>query len=237
MSEPIEPGVARLLADPTRARILAHVLEAPGPVTVAELTDLCGCTHNAVRQHLRKLKDGGLVDEEVEARDRPGRPRLQYRPGPEAAGMGPGPSPSERLSILLLDMLRTGRDAREAGRIAGREEAEAARMRGGSGGLELLEAVARHEGFNPVRRDHAGHVDLVLQRCPFSAAATVDPQTVCTLHLGLAEGVAAESGISIRDLVANDPQGAGCHLEVVEGAGSPETDRSGGSDPRPEHRR
>lgn len=215
MSDPFGPGVAKLLADPTRARILRHILDAVGPVTVAELTDLCGCNHNAVRQHLRKLKDGGLVAEEVEARDRPGRPRLQYRPGPEAAGFGPGPNPSERLAILLLDMLRTGRDARETGRIAGREEAEAARRRGDAVGLDLLEAVARHEGFNPLRREHDGHVDLVLRRCPFSAAATVDPQTVCTLHLGLAEGVAAESGMSVHDLVVQDPLSAGCLLEVL----------------------
>ncbi len=82
--------------------------------------------------------------------------------------------------------------------------------------------MARHEGFNPVRRDHAGHVDLLLQRCPFSAAASVDPQTVCTLHLGLAEGVAAESGVSIRDLVAHDPSGAGCLLEIVADEGDPD---------------
>lgn len=215
MAEPFAPEVAKLLADPTRARILRHVLESAGPVTVAELTELCGCNHNAVRQHLGKLKDGGLVVEEVETRDRPGRPRLQYRRGPEAAGLGPGPSPAERLSLLLLDMLRTGHDARETGRLAGQAEAEAARERGDPGGLALLEAVARHEGFRPVRRDHDGHVDLVLQRCPFAVAATVDPQTVCTLHLGLAEGVAAESGVSVHDLVVRDPHHAGCRLEVI----------------------
>ena len=122
-------------------------------------------------------------------------------------------------------MLRTGRDARETGRIAGREEAEAARLRGESGGLDLLEAVACHEGFSPVRREHEGHVDLVLRRCPFEVAASVDPETVCTLHLGLAEGVAAESGISVRELVVHDPRRAGCSIEVVDDAESPAAGR------------
>lgn len=221
MTESIAPEVARLLADPTRARILRHVLEAAGPVTVAELTELCGCNHNAVRQHLGKLKDGGLIVVETETRDRPGRPRLHYRPGPEAAGLGPGPSPAESLSLLLLDMMRTGRDARETGRLAGRDLAETARERGTQGGLALLESVARHEGFRPVRRQHAGQVDLVMLRCPFSVAATADPEIVCAIHLGLTEGAAAESGISVRSLVANDPKRAGCRIEVVTDADAP----------------
>ncbi|HUD16199.1 MAG TPA: helix-turn-helix domain-containing protein, partial [Acidimicrobiales bacterium] len=69
---------ARALGDPTRHRLFRYIVDAPGPVGVSELTDYVRLNHNAVRQHLAVLKDAGLVTEEVENRDRPGRPRLLY---------------------------------------------------------------------------------------------------------------------------------------------------------------
>ena len=77
---------ARALGDPTRYRLFRYIADAQGPVTVAELTGYAGLNHNAIRQHLAVLRDAGLVTEEAERRDRPGRPRLLYRLRPEAAG-------------------------------------------------------------------------------------------------------------------------------------------------------
>ncbi|HZD65523.1 MAG TPA: helix-turn-helix domain-containing protein, partial [Acidimicrobiales bacterium] len=74
---------ARALGDPTRHRLFRYVAGADGLVGVAELTAHVQLNHNAVRQHLAVLKDANLVVEEVEDRDRPGRPRLLYRLHPE----------------------------------------------------------------------------------------------------------------------------------------------------------
>lgn len=229
MADPMTPETARLLADPTRARLFRYVLDAPEPVTIAELTAEVGLNHNAVRQHLAKLREGGLVVEDVERRGRPGRPRLRYRPGPEAAGLGDGPTPAERLALLLLEMLRSGRAAREVGRDAGRREV--VRTRGG-GGLEILEEFAMREGFRPERHEIEGIVELVLGRCPFERAARDDPSTVCQLHRGLAEGLAqAAGGVRVTDLVVHDPREAGCRLRIEsDGNGddaAPPRDRAG----------
>ena len=53
---------------------LEGVLDSQG----FELTGYAGLNHNAIRQHLAILKDAGLVTEEAERRDRPGRPRRLY---------------------------------------------------------------------------------------------------------------------------------------------------------------
>ena len=77
---------ARALGDPTRNAIFRYIDAASDPVGVAELTDHFGLNHNAIRQHLAKLRDAGLVVEELAAPSGPGRPPLRYRPSPGAAG-------------------------------------------------------------------------------------------------------------------------------------------------------
>lgn len=81
------PLEARVLGDATRYRLFRYIAQATGPVGVGELTAHVQLNHNSVRQHLAVLKEAGLVLEETERRDRPGRPRLLYRqhPGPRTA--------------------------------------------------------------------------------------------------------------------------------------------------------
>lgn len=204
---------ARALGDPTRYRLFRYVAGAPGAVGVAELTDYVRLNHNAVRQHLAVLEDAGLVVEEVEKRSRPGRPRLLYRLHPEAAGQWETPSPYAWLARLLSSALREKQDPREAGRRDG--ERRAAEMTGSGDKLELLEAEMTLRGFRPVRSDKGNRVDFVLGRCPFVEVAEADPDTVCNLHLGLAEGLTGGlGGLQVERLVAKDPKRAGCRLIV-----------------------
>ena len=53
---------ARALGDPTRHEIFRYLIDAGDEVDVAELTNHVGLNHNAVRQHLTKLVDAGLVE-------------------------------------------------------------------------------------------------------------------------------------------------------------------------------
>jgi len=50
----------KALADPTRVQILLHL--ADGNVCVGALAQRLGVTHSAVSQHLRILREAGLVD-------------------------------------------------------------------------------------------------------------------------------------------------------------------------------
>src|SRR5262245_39202366 len=191
---------ARALGDPTRNAIFRAVDAASGSVTVAELTQRFGLNHNAIRQHLAKLRDAGLVVEELAERRGPGRPALLYRTNPGAAGRWESGSPYEQLARLLIEVMQSGDDPRTVGRAAGRRLAKA--TRGETDGVRMLEAVTGRFGFEPRVVDRTGSTEIVLERCPFVATATPAPEIVCELHRGLAEGVVeTDRGVTVRDLV------------------------------------
>ncbi len=80
---------------------------------------------------------------------------------------------------------------------------------------QICDAMAR-EGFDPEIRRRRGGVDIVLHNCPFESSALADPDTVCQLHLGLAQGMAASSGgVTVDRLVIGDPRRAQCRLKLV----------------------
>jgi DNA-binding transcriptional ArsR family regulator len=72
--------VLRALADPTRRAVFERVARAD-EITVAELTRGSGVTQGAVSQHLKSLKQAGLVAERPEGR------KVFYRA--EAQGLAP----------------------------------------------------------------------------------------------------------------------------------------------------
>lgn len=204
---------ARALGDPTRHRLFRYIAEAPGQVGVAELTDFVRLNHNAVRQHLAVLKDAGLVVEEVEDRSRPGRPRLLYRLAPEAAGRWGTPGAYAWLAGLLSDAVRRHLEPRQIGRQEGHRRG--AELAGGGERVRLLESELERRGFKPTRVERGRKVEFVLGRCPFADVAESDPDTVCELHLGLAEGLAEGlGGLDVEGLVAKDPRRAGCRLAI-----------------------
>lgn len=72
--------VMRALADPTRRAVYERIVGAD-EITVAELTRGSGVTQGAVSQHLKSLKQAGLVAERPEGRN------VYYRAQP--AGLAP----------------------------------------------------------------------------------------------------------------------------------------------------
>jgi predicted ArsR family transcriptional regulator len=212
---------ARALGDPTRHRLFRYIVDAPVPVGVAELTDYVQLNHNAVRQHLAVLKDAGLVVEETEARERPGRPRLLYRLDPEVAGSWGTPGPYAWLAGLLSDAISQSEEPRQVGRREGRREA--AGLAGSGDPADLLQDEMARRGFRPSRVRQGRQIDYVLGRCPFADVAADNPGTVCQLHLGLAEGLAEGlGGLEVDRLVAKNAHRAGCRL-VVRPAGPAKT--------------
>lgn len=210
---------ARALGDPTRHALFTLIEEAADPLTVTTLAERLGLHASAVRQHLAKLIDAGLVVEERRPPAGPGRPPARYRAAPAVLGRWGTESPYERLALLLLEVARSQRSAREVGEEAGRlvarrAGAQQAAPAGSSDPVERLEAVAAQLGFEPRRVERGGGCSLVFGPCPYAAAAAADPM-VCNLHLGLAEGVAAEAGgLSVVGLRRRDPFRGGCRLDL-----------------------
>lgn len=61
-------AVMRTLADPTRRAVFERITRAP-EISVAELTRGSGVTQSAISQHLRSLKDAGLVADRAQGRN------------------------------------------------------------------------------------------------------------------------------------------------------------------------
>ncbi|MGD9703945.1 MAG: helix-turn-helix transcriptional regulator [Acidimicrobiia bacterium] len=202
---------ARALGDPTRHQIFQHVASADAPVGVAQLTERFGLNHNAIRQHLAKLVDAGLLVEAKAPAVGRGRPRLVYTLQPTVESRWGPVGPYERLALWLTEMVRTG----DAPVVVGRRAGEAdARLRAGSADpvTELVGQMNRL-GFDPVASDTDGHIDVTLLHCPFASTALADPDTVCSLHLGMAQGFAnTVGGLVVDDLERHDPRTANCRL-------------------------
>lgn len=73
-------AVMRALADPTRRAVFERIAGA-GEINVLELTRASGVTQGAISQHLKSLKQAGLVV------DRPEGRKIFYRAQPE--GLAP----------------------------------------------------------------------------------------------------------------------------------------------------
>lgn len=202
---------ARALGDPTRHAIFQRVTEAEQPIGIAELNEAFALNHNAIRQHLAKLVAAGLVVEATAAGTGRGRPRLVYEVDRSVEGQWGTTGPYERLSRLLVEVIRTGLEPEEVGRRA----ADQFRVPSPSGDVvaDISAAMAR-QGFDPEVRVARGGAEVVLHHCPFVSSAVADRQTVCSLHLGIAEGLAEGTPGIIDELVAYDPRKADCRLRI-----------------------
>lgn len=203
----------RALGSPARHAIFRYIDRSATAVDVAELTEHFGLNHNGIRQHLAKLREAGLVLEESMKRSGPGRPATSYRVMPGAADRWSGSSAHERLSLMLIDVSK-GASPVTVGRAAGeklaREAGEA------TDAVELLTTVACRLGFEPRTEPSDAGIDLILDRCPFTAAVDESVEIVCELHRGLAEGIAARAAgsYSVDDLVVQPPRQAGCRIRM-----------------------
>lgn len=214
---------AKALGDPSRFRLFRHIVEASGPVGVAELTELLGFNHNAIRQHLQVLREAGLVAETTEERKVRGRPRKQYEARADALNaFGSVTGSYERLAAMLLEIITTGDEPYEIGR----RNAAAAPPQGSTSPTEpqvdsstaadeaaaaLLRELAA-SGFEPTRQSDAS---IVLQHCPFADVAAQRPGVVCELHRGLIDGsLGGHDGALTGDLQVQDPHRAGCRIVI-----------------------
>lgn len=212
MTDPSLQLQARALGDPTRHAIFRYVTDAPAPVSVAELTDHFGFNHNAIRQHLARLVEARLVVESTAPPVGRGRPKLLYAPDPTTDSRWGATGPYERLAVLLAEVVRSGDDPEEVGRRAGRRSRLGRRTASVDPVGALSEEMAR-QGFEPEVHRDGPQATITLTNCPFLSAAAADADTVCSLHLGLARGVAeAVGGIEVAELEARDPRRAHCRL-------------------------
>jgi len=193
----------RALADPSRARILAELVD-DGPLDARELGARVDLHVNTVRVHLNALAEAGLVESETLPPEGRGRPRVAYRATDAAADEG---ARRYRLLAEILTALvaRFGPEATEQlveiGESWGRylvespppyaahsEEEAVERV------LELLDDI----GFEPQLEQTARRREILMRPCPFLELAREHQDVICPIHLGLMRGALAELGAKTR---------------------------------------
>ncbi len=197
---------ARVLASASRVELL-HVLQTDGAQTTAALAVRTGLHENTVREHLQRLVDAGFVVRETERRATRGRPRTVYRAtGREDARTDPAAArhlaesaARARLASVLLGGYGTPvGDVRESARRAGHAMLpDLPDLPSGADDQVLaLEAHLVRLGFDPDLSPDGTRFDL--RRCPFLDLARERPEVVCSVHLGLAQGVLEQVGGPVR---------------------------------------
>lgn len=195
----------RALASESRVRILHLLQDRAAPVGVDDVAAAVGLHVNTVREHLDHLVATGFVGRESEVRATRGRPRILYRALPRSAGASMDARAREHLLRLLL--AGYGREVgspEELAEESGRRWAEdlaaegtavgAARREDRVGPPEWAQMAALEQHFEELGFDPEADLDadqVHLHRCPVKDLACARTEVVCSVHLGLAQGVLA----------------------------------------------
>ena len=99
--------------------------------------------------------------------------------------------------------------------MVGQRAADQFRVPSPSGDVvaDITAAMAR-QGFDPEVRAVKRAQKIVLHNCSFATVALADRATICSLHLGIAKGLAAGTDVTVGEFIAYDPRKAGCRLRL-----------------------
>jgi predicted ArsR family transcriptional regulator len=187
----------------SRSRVLEVLQGSQEPLGVGKIARRVGLHPNTVRFHLDALVESGLATRTVEEREQPGRPRGLYLARSRGAR-------SEQRSYRLLAEILASYVAAQAP-----QPAEAATRAGRAWGRYLTErpppfrridtdtATRRlvrtldEIGFAPEAVTADQDPQIRLHHCPFRETALEHPEVVCSIHLGLMQGLLDELGAPI----------------------------------------
>ena len=134
---------------------------------------------------------------------------MVYRVSAEAGSRWGVVGPWERLSRALAEVIRTGKTPAEVGRAGGAQIEVSA-----SDPVTDIAAFMDRLGFRPDVDQRSSGVDIVLTACPFASIDDVDRDTLCSLHLGLVEGLTEKTQFRVEELLARPPRQAHCRLRL-----------------------
>lgn len=185
--------------------MLQELRAAGRALDVYELARRVGLHANTVRSHLAVLADAGLVSSHAKRQARVGRPRTAWEASATQSSPAQADGYRQLVQILASYLAESagdpGRQATNAGEAWGRYLARGGSIaRGGStserasdpeGLSELVEALDQL-GFSPQADLDETAPRLLLRRCPFRDVAAAHPEVVCSIHLGLMNGLLDE---------------------------------------------
>lgn len=204
-----DPGTAPSLGE-SRSRVLAALQDAGEPLGVGEVAKRVRLHPNTARFHLDALVEAGVAERAVEDREQPGRPRILYTARPDSTRTG------QRRYLLLAEILASyiaaetpqpAEAAQHAGLAWGRYLAERPppfRRLDADMATEQLVRTLDDIGFAPEAVTAGGERQILLRHCPFRETAEEHREVVCSIHLGLMQGLLAEIDSPV-DVTGLDP--------------------------------
>lgn len=211
-----------VLAQPTRSRIFAQLVELKAPVGTEEIANRLGLHVNGVRRHLERLAEAGLVERRRERSGR-GRPGDRWTVAPEASPGGDHPTAYADLAVWLARAIPAEPDAIDrveaAGREIGRDLGRTIAAAGGSdrAAAATLNDVLATLGFRPRTVESAeGGFTCHLDNCPYRKPASANREVVCGLHRGMTAGLLEriDPDAELTGFEPRDPHRAGCVVTV-----------------------
>jgi predicted ArsR family transcriptional regulator len=195
-------AILKALGDNTRYAIYLELARSARPLSTGEIADTLDLHPNTVRPHLERMRDVGILEQQVENRGAVGRPQHRYSLVADAPSLGLEPPVFPMLARMLVRMgALAGVEPTEAVE-AGREQgvSDAAQFPADTPCEEALMAQLDHLGFDPEIEGGDGAVTVAFTHCPFRDLAEANPELVCGLHRGMVEGlVDTIGGAEMRD--------------------------------------
>ena len=193
---------SKALGDETRLSIYRY-LERPqkDAVSVQQISKYFRLHPNAIRQHLGKLEDAGLVSSEPNRLLGSGRPQRVYRLKGPIHSTELLPRDYKLLSEMLLEFLTTHKisaaEMKTFGKRWGEKRVKAEMKKGRT--THSFQEVARIMvnqfsgwGFEPkLVSVSEERIDIRLQNCIFREVVDFHPDLVCALLHGVLEGMLA----------------------------------------------
>lgn len=167
----------------SRVEILYLIQKKPRQ-TVAGLAAATALHPNTVREHLERLLDAGHIVRETERRTTRGRPRVMYS---AATGADEASSPVARSKARAAaergDLMR---------RVMPWTEASGSDL--DTAATHQIDAIVDHlieSGFDPLVDETELTIDL--SPCPHAESQSAHRDILCSVHLGIMQGVLAEA--------------------------------------------
>lgn len=195
-----EPRHVSVPLSPERHLVLDALRSSKSPIRVRDLVDQQGLHENTIREHLEGLVESAHAERVQLVSSGRGRPSYGYRAREDfLAQLEPEVRHYASLAFVLAKQLAAmGGDSKHAAISAGEEWAKqfigpaqepseskiAIRKRI----FEVLESL----GYSP--KSNAKRNLIRLHTCPLLSAAKLEPEIICSVHLGLVRGLVAQAG-------------------------------------------
>ena len=191
---------SKALGDETRLSIYRYLETTPDiPASIRGLTEHFRLHPNAIRQHLAKLEEAGLIFSESNRTAGSGRPQRVYRVKGPVHGTDLLPRDYKLLCEMLLEIIASSKmsaiEVKAFGRRWGEKRVRALAVdgedqRSPQDAARILVSQLSAWGFEPsLTSSSEQQIDIRLHNCIFQEAAEFHPELVCPLLHGVLEGL------------------------------------------------